>query len=264
MSSTDHCFDISAATSQSLPEFERRQKLFAKQFDISIKCMNCLSSRELIEKLNIYCSEDEIAGNGALMGLASTPLFFYRIPSSAVEYSGCSGQITPGDIKAYDACRYYAALIVVALQGYKKEQLIDDQFYSKHKKWFSDKKLHHDIKLISKGSYKKNGYQADIREKGYIVSALEVALWVFWSDDDSFEKSTLVAVNLGDDTDTTVAICRQLAGAYYGYQALREHWLKHVYAKKFMKKLIKWIVYQGECWQKRYEQSISHLQKSNI
>ncbi|CAF1191951.1 unnamed protein product [Rotaria sordida] len=264
MSSTGQCFDIGAATSQSLREFEKRQKLFATQSNIPIKYIDCLSNHELLNQFNVYCSEDQVAGNGALMRLAPVPLFFYRIPDRAVEYSGCSGQITHGDKKAYDACRYYGALIVAALRGYTKEQLLDDDFYVKHKKWFNDKELHPDIDSISKGSYKKNGYQAGIRGKGYIVKALEAALWAFWSDNNSFTKGVLAAVNLGDDTDTTAAIYGQLAGAYYGYQELPERWLKHVYAKKFMEKLSKWIAYEGECWQKRYESSISPSLTSNI
>ena len=138
-----------------------------------------------------------MAGNGALMRLAPVPLFFYKHPAAAVEYSGRSGQITHGDIKAYDACRYYGALIVGALHGYRKEQLLDKQFYSKHEKWFGEKSLCNEIRLIAEGSYqKKGGYNDGIRGKGYIVNALEAALWAFWSDEDSFEKGALAAVNL--------------------------------------------------------------------
>jgi ADP-ribosyl-[dinitrogen reductase] hydrolase len=38
----------------------------------------------------------------------------------------------------------------------------------------------------------------------------------------------LKAVNLGDDTDTTAAVCGQLAGAYYGEAAIPEAWRKRV------------------------------------
>jgi ADP-ribosyl-[dinitrogen reductase] hydrolase len=127
----------------------------------------------------------------------------------------------------------------------------------KHKEWFGENELHPDIKSIAEGSYQKDGYKAGIRGKGYIVNALEAALWAFWSDKDSFEKGALAAVNLGDDTDTTAAIYGQLAGAYYGYHNLPEHWLEYVYAHNFMKTLSKWIAYEGECWQKRHKEPIS-------
>ncbi|CAF1358294.1 unnamed protein product [Adineta steineri] len=238
MSSTGQCFDIGAATRQSVLEFEQRQKKYAKSHNISLDQIDYLSDSELLKKFDVYCSEEEVAGNGALMRLAPVPLFFYRHPEAAVEYSGHSGQITHGDQKAYDACRYYGALIVAALQGYSKDKLLDNEFYSKHKTWFGNNELHPDIKSIAEGSYKRpKGYDDGIRGKGYIVAALEAALWAFWSDDYSFEKGALAAVNLGDDTDTTAAIYGQLAGACYGYKELPSDWVKDVYAKTFMEKL---------------------------
>jgi ADP-ribosylglycohydrolase len=250
MSSTGHCFDIGNATRDSLITFERRQRRFAKQHNISSEQMDYLSDRNLLDQFQVYCSETEVAGNGALMRLAPVPLFFYRFPEHAIEFSGHSGQITHGDMDVYNACRYYGALIVGALHGYKKDQLLDIDFYSKHKQWFGEKRLYNTIKGIAEGSYQKPaGYTDGIRGKGYIVQALEAALWAFWSDDNSFEKGALAAVNLGDDTDTTAAIYGQLAGAYYGYKKLPQHWIEHIYAKKFLLNLSKWIAYEGQRWQ---------------
>jgi ADP-ribosylglycohydrolase len=256
MSSTGHCFDIGAATSISIHEFTRRQKVFAKEKELPLEQLDYLSDVKLLNEFDVYCSDDDAAGNGALMRLAPVPLFFFRNKYAAVEFSGRSGQITHGDKKAYDACRFYGALIVAALRGWKKEQILASNFYSERRHWFGDEPLDETIIEIAKGSYKKlYGYEGGIRGKGYIVSALEAALWAFWSDDCSFEKGALAAVNLGDDTDTTAAIYGQLAGAYYGYKKLPEHWLKHVYALKFMKTLSKWIAYEGEQWDKNRENS---------
>ncbi|CAF1144451.1 unnamed protein product [Rotaria sordida] len=257
MSSTGKCFDIGTATSQSLQEFEQRQAVFAQKHNIPPEQIDYISGeKNLINEFDVYCSEDGVAGNGALMRLAPVPLFFYRFPPYAVEYSGHSGQITHGDIKAYDACRYYGALIVAALQGYRKDQLLDKQFYAKHTDWFSGKPLCNEVKQIAEGSYKKpGGYDDGIRGKGYIINALEAALWAFWSDENSFERGALAAVNLGDDTDTTAAIYGQLAGAYYGYKKLPQRWLRYVYAKKFMLNLSNWIAYEGEMWQPSEELS---------
>ncbi|CAF3356614.1 unnamed protein product [Rotaria socialis] len=247
MSSTGQCFDIGAATSQSLREFERRQKLFANEHSIASTELDSLSDQALLKEFKVNCSEDGAAGNGALMRLAPVPLFFYRDPIKAVEYSGISGIITHGDQKASDACRYYGALIVAALRGETKAQLLDNDFYLKHREWFGSKSLTQEVLNVAQGSYKKpGGYREGIRGKGYIVSALEAALWAFCYDDNSFEKGVLDAVNLGDDTDTTAAIYGQLAGAHYGYERLPERWKKQVYASNFIKCLCKWIVYEGE------------------
>ena len=43
----------------------------------------------------------------------------------------------------------------------------------------------------------------------------EASLWAFHNAV-SFEDAVLKAVNLGDDADTTGAICGQLAGAFWG------------------------------------------------
>ncbi len=54
---------------------------------------------------------------------------------------------------------------------------------------------------------------------GHVVRALEAALWAFSKGKD-FREAVLLAVNLGDDADTTGAICGQLAGAYYGIEEI--------------------------------------------
>ncbi|CAM4776830.1 unnamed protein product [Rotaria magnacalcarata] len=194
MSSTGQCFDIGSATKQSLARFAKNQKDFANKNNIPIQYMDFLSNRDYLRKFNVYCSEAGAAGNGALMRLAPAPLFFYRNPEKAVEYAGISGQITHGDVKAYDACRFYAVLIVGTLQHKSKEKLLDK----------------HSTMII--------------------------------------DRDALKAVNLSDDTDTTAAIYGQLAGAYYGFNELPRKWVEHVYAKRFIKCLSKWIVYEGENW----------------
>ena len=249
MSSTGQCFDIGAATKESLLEFEHRQKYFAKRKSIPLEHIDYLTSARAHEKIDVYCSQPGVAGNGALMRLAPVPLFFFRYPADAVEFSGISGEITHGDQKAYDACRYYGALIVGALRGLPKHELLDKQFYTKHIKWFGEGKLCPEILAIAQGSYQQpGGYDDNIRGKGYIVNALEAALWAFYYDKGSFEKGVLDAVNLGDDTDTTAAIYGQLAGAVYGIRALPERWVTQIYAKRFILNLSSWIAYEGKEW----------------
>ena len=52
----------------------------------------------------------------------------------------------------------------------------------------------------------------EIEGSGYVVRSLEAALWAF-HDAADFREAVLRAVNLGDDADTTGAVCGQLAGA---------------------------------------------------
>ena len=52
--------------------------------------------------------------------------------------------------------------------------------------------------------------------------------WSFWTTS-SFEEAILTAANLGDDADTTAAVCGQVAGAYYGRSGIPERWLERVW-----------------------------------
>jgi ADP-ribosyl-[dinitrogen reductase] hydrolase len=48
-------------------------------------------------------------------------------------------------------------------------------------------------------------------------------LWAF-ARSTTFEDGALLAVNLGDDADTTGAVYGQLAGAFYGVEAIPTRW----------------------------------------
>ncbi|HSG50014.1 MAG TPA: ADP-ribosylglycohydrolase family protein, partial [Longimicrobiales bacterium] len=57
------------------------------------------------------------------------------------------------------------------------------------------------------------------------ADSLEAALWAFASTD-SFRDAVLAAANLGDDADTTAAVCGQVAGAFYGVEEIPAEWLE--------------------------------------
>jgi ADP-ribosylglycohydrolase len=70
------------------------------------------------------------------------------------------------------------------------------------------------IREVALGTFRHKQPPA-IEGSGWVVKSLEAALWAF-HDAATFEEAVLRAVNLGDDADTTGAICGQLAGAFWG------------------------------------------------
>lgn len=68
---------------------------------------------------------------------------------------------------------------------------------------------------------------AVVRGSGYVVESLEAAMWCFIHTD-SFKDTILMAANLGDDADTTAAVCGQVAGAYYGVSGIPAGWLERL------------------------------------
>jgi ADP-ribosylglycohydrolase len=69
--------------------------------------------------------------------------------------------------------------------------------------------------------------EAAIRSGGFVIDTLEAALWCFLATD-TYRDAVLKAINLGDDTDTTAAVCGVLAGLYYGADAIPTDWLDNL------------------------------------
>ena len=78
------------------------------------------------------------------------------------------------------------------------------------------------IDAIAAGS-SRDRQPPEIAGTGYVVKSLEAALWAFQGAED-FGEAVLTAVNLGDDADTTGAVCGQLAGACWGESGIPAEW----------------------------------------
>jgi len=197
LSSTGTCFDIGGTVSSALVRFEASGEPFSGSTD------------------------PRSAGNGSIMRLAPVPLFYAQDPEQAILMSEESSRTTHGAQTAVDACRYLGGLIVGAVQGATKEDLLSVRYAPATDYWLVHP-LCSEIDTIAAGSFKDRG-PPDIKGTGYVVQSLEAALWAFYHGS-SFEEGCLLAVNLGDDADTTGAIYSQLAGAFYGVDGIPAGW----------------------------------------
>jgi ADP-ribosylglycohydrolase len=152
-------------------------------------------------------------------------MYYAHNPEEAIEKSGESSRTTHGAQSAVDACRYFAGLLVGALNGEQKTDILSSR-YSPLPGYWDGHALDPSIIEIANGSFKVK-QPPDIRGSGYVVKTLEAALWAFYHSD-SFEEGCLLAVNLGEDADTTGAIFGQLAGAFYGRQGIPSSWLSRL------------------------------------
>ena len=165
------------------------------------------------------------AGNGSIMRLAPVALAYSRDPLEAISRSADSSRTTHGAPTAVDACRYLGALLVGAVSGTTKDDLLSPR-YSPVPGCWDQHPLVADIDEIAAGSFKHRN-PPDIKGTGYVVKSLEAALWAFYHGAD-FREAVLLAVNLGDDADTTGAVGGQLAGAFYGFSGIPESWREGV------------------------------------
>ena len=196
-SSTGTCFDIGGTVLEAIARFERYSEAYSGS------------------------THEYSAGNGSIMRLAPVPLFFARDPEAAIKYAADSSRTTHQAREAIDACRYLAGLIVGSLQDRTQAELTSPLFTPVVGLWDREP-LAPKIQAVAAGSYLRRE-PPDIRGTGYVVQSLEAALWAF-AKSTSFEEGALLAVNLGDDADTTGAVYGQIAGAYYGVEAIPKRW----------------------------------------
>ena len=149
------------------------------------------------------------AGNGALMRQAPVVLAYYPSLDQIQKYTALATQTTHAAEECLQTAHCLSEILFNILNGCDKQ----------------------DIEAISpnwKGL--SNIPSSEIHGTGYAPESLRAAVWSFLSTD-SFKAAILAAANLGDDADTTAAICGQIAGAYYGCTNIPKNWLEILYQK---------------------------------
>ncbi|MNE76331.1 ADP-ribosyl-[dinitrogen reductase] glycohydrolase [compost metagenome] len=116
-----------------------------------------------------------------------------------------------------------AAYILAGLHGWSKQEMLAPGAFAG---WLKEEELTPHILDIKHGSY-KHKKPPEIQGSGYVVESLEAALWAFHHSE-SFAEGALLAVNLGNDADTTGAVYGQIAGAYYGLSGIPEDWVSRL------------------------------------
>jgi ADP-ribosylglycohydrolase len=202
MSCTGHCFDIGNTTKAALLRYEEKRELFSG--DVS-----------------------DPATNGSIMRLAPISLFYHSDLSKTIFYAGESSRITHAPKYCVDACKALAWLTHRALMAPTKEYVLD---YKKHELDVCD-----EIEKILLGSYKQKD-RSQISAKGLALTCLEAALWAFYHTE-NFNEGVLLAVNLGEDSDTTGAVFGQLAGAFYGAESFRPDFLEKLWNRDMLENI---------------------------
>lgn len=186
------CFDIGMTVSAALLKFEKTGEPFSGS------------------------TNPGTAGNGSIMRLAPIPIYYADDFSLTVKWARESSRTTHGAAECLDACQAMAALIHHLLGGLPKDEALTriqgEEIESPR------------VRTIIDGSYRSKS-ENEIWGSGYVLHTLEAALWGFHRTD-NFRDAILATVNLGDDADTTGAVCGQIAGACYGAEGIPSDWLQ--------------------------------------
>ena len=203
------------------------------------------------------------AGNGAIMRLApiiianTSPRKNYnekRITESELkpieEMAILSCRETHNSIAAECVTGMFSTVLFAAIRGFSKPDICA---YAERGTYLDslpladeyDKFWLENVDLLINRWRKKNA--DDLRDLGgYIVDAYAIAMWGF-TNSNSFEDGMKMVLCLGGDTDTNAAIYGQVAGAYYGYDAIPEEWKKDVYLSEELVKIADELLDLKEC-----------------
>ena len=217
-------FDIGRATSQAVQRY-RKQK-------------NVNTCGGKTEKDN---------GNGSLMRILPACLYAaFRqkeenmSQEDALAIIHAVSGLTHNHPRAKIACGLYYGMVrsILAEDGPLVDRLqhgLDEifAFYKKDITWLTELAYYgrlHNLYAFAETDRDK------IRSSGYVVDTLEAAVWCLLKTN-SFRDALLLAVNLGEDTDTVGAVCGGLAGLFYGYEAIPEEWRNTLQRKEWIEHL---------------------------
>ena len=180
-----------------------------------------------IESLNDKQDVDQ-SGNGSLMRVAPIALFYYRqffnYSRLMKKNSRESSMVTHRNIECLDACDILTQILFLILREYNKKEIFSNIDIT-------------NMSLPIKNIFDLKTYKEEppyITGSGYVIKTLEAVLWAF-NKSTCFKDGALLAVNLGDDTDTVCSIYGALAGAYYGYKSIPRSWKDKLHKKELIK-----------------------------
>lgn len=217
MSSTGECFDIGATVATALNSYMKTGNPFSGSID------------------------ERSSGNGSLMRLAPIAIFYCGNHVDLIRYAGESSRTTHGSAECIDACKYFASLLVTAMSASNKEELRNTFYQPTTSK----------VSSIASGLYLEKSYE-QLTGSGYVIESLESALWCFHKAN-SFEEAILLAANIGNDADTTAAICGQVAGAFYGSNNIPKMWQVLIYDYDLIIKAVTTLLTSNKAMGYNYE-----------
>lgn len=180
------------------------------------------------------------SGNGSIMRLAPVPLAYAPLLTDRLDILTArlmdSSRPTHASPQCLSACAYFGVVLAALLHGQPRDEVLDPAWPTLQR-LVEIHPLHPEVLEVAQGSFRRR-VPPQIQGSGYVVRSLEAALWAF-HDASGFEEAVLRAVNLGDDADTTGAVCGQLAGACWGERSIPPGWLEGLAGRDMIERALR-------------------------
>lgn len=187
-------------------------------------------------------------GNGSLMRILPVCLYLFErqkkvctSENESIYMIHAVSALTHAHVRSQMACGIYYFLVKAILEqeGRLENRLQEgmDRAYQYYRQDFSNHcELEQYHRLADLSEFKELSKEK-IKSSGYVVDTLEAAVWCLLHAH-SYKETVLMAVNLGEDTDTIGAVAGGLAGLYYEEKGIPKEWIQVLQRREWIEEML--------------------------
>ncbi|WP_334331796.1 ADP-ribosylglycohydrolase family protein [Companilactobacillus sp. HBUAS59544] len=212
-------------------------------FGIGQGCAKAIRNWSINHYPALKCGDPSVYanGNGALMRLAPLAIHLRKVGKTAqrLELTRNYTCLTHRHPRSVMASFIYLEILHFLLNGEHLTEILKKlpnhlesnlQDYSEEWNEFTE------FADIFQPKFKQTNRQ-DIKSTGYVVDTLQACLWCALNAT-SVDEAVLLAVNLGDDTDTIASITATLASCMYPNDQINPRWVEQLRNKTLLDSII--------------------------
>ena len=225
---------------------------FGEVFDIGIATSRALMNyAKGIAPLESGGKTEWDNGNGSLMRILPVCLYLFErqkkvctSENESIYIIHAVSALTHAHVRSQMACGIYYFLVKAILEeeGSLENRLQKgmDRAYQYYRQDLSNHRELENYKRLADLSEFKENPKEGIKSSGYVVDTLEAAVWCLLHSH-SYKETVLMAVNLGEDTDTIGAVAGGLAGLYYKEEGIPQEWTQVLQRREWIEEVLQGI-----------------------
>ena len=190
-------------------------------------------------------------GNGSLMRILPVCLYLFErqkkvctSENESIYMIHAVSALTHAHVRSQMACGIYYFLVKAILEeeGSLENRLQKgmDRAFQYYRQDLSNHRELENYKRLADLSEFKETPKEGIKSSGYVVDTLEAAVWCLLHSH-SYKETVLMAVNLGEDTDTIGAVAGGLAGLYYKEEGIPQEWIQVIQRREWIEEVLRGI-----------------------
>ena len=184
--------------------------------------------------------DESTSGNGSLVRNAPIPICFHKDINLAMKFAEKQSKVTHKGNQASGCCKLLTFITVKILNGENLKNVLNNlknEFMCEEKSvnYLAQSKMEENDPNKNWNwnttKYEYSQYRVNLNPGyigSYVMDTLCMALNILINTN-SFEEAILKGVNLRGDADSLGAVIGQIAGAFYGLDAIPKNWIEKIY-----------------------------------